>query len=213
MTVFGRELHIHVEEPSMEAFLEGALPKILNANIPRKIIDHGSKKHLIRELPNRLQGYAKYPVDYRPKSLVLLDRDNDDCLALKAVLEEYCRDASLATKSSPSADGTFDVVNRIVIEELEAWYFGAIPALTLAYPGVPANLSAQHNFRDPDGVAGGTHETLLRVFQHCGHYKGLKHLPKIETARRVSALLDPGSNRSRSFQQFLAGLNSLVSQI
>lgn len=204
-----RELHFHVEEPSMEAFLEGLLPRILEPEIPLKIINHGSKSQLLKGLPQRLLGYSKCPLAYRPKVLVLIDRDAADCLALKAQLEGACHAANLPTKSAPAADGAFEVVNRIVIEELEAWYFGAVPALAAAFPGTPLTLANKQKFRDPDAVGGGTHEQLLRVLQNAGHYKGLDRLPKIDAARRMGALIEPAANRSASFSHFLSGLHAL----
>src|SRR4051812_10836847 len=102
-----RELHIHVEEPSMEAFLGGLLPRILSSDVPRKIIDHGSKQQLLKELPKRLSGYSHYPVEYRPRTLVLVDRDGDDCRLLKADLERHAEHAGLRTKTNPSPNGEF----------------------------------------------------------------------------------------------------------
>ena len=76
----------------------------------------------MRHLPSRLQGYAQWiPADH--KIVVLIDRDNEDCKRLKARLEQMALNAGLTTRSQP-ADDRFAVINRIVIEELEAWYFG-----------------------------------------------------------------------------------------
>jgi Domain of unknown function (DUF4276) len=206
-----RPLHIHVEEPSMEAFLEELLPRILSPDLPFKIINHESKTQLLAEVPKRLLGYTNYPhVATRPKALVLVDRDADDCAVLKGRLEKACRDAQLASKTVPAHDGTFEVVNRIVVEELEAWYFGAVPELVIEFPGVPATLANKQGFRDPDAVRGGTHEQLLKVLQRAGHYTGLDRLPKIATARRMGKLIDPQSNRSVSFSHFLSGLRAII---
>ena len=207
-----RELHLHVEEESMEAFLKAFLPRFLDPAINWKPINHQSKQQLLRELPNRLRGYGHIPSNVRPKSLVLIDRDKDDCRLLKQRIEESACIAGLSTKTNPAADGSFDVVNRIVIEELEAWFFGSVPALAIAWPGVPANLAAQTAYRDPDAIAGGTHEALFRVLQQAGHHKGAGRLPKIDTARRMGRLLDPATNGSRSFQQFRSGLVALTQQ-
>lgn len=205
-----RNLHIHVEEPSMEAFLEGFLPRLLTPSITTRIINHQSKKQLLVEIPKRLTGYAKLPIQVRPKSLILIDRDSENCTALKARLEEACCDAGLSSKTNPAQDGSFEVVNRIVIEELEAWYFGAIPALSSAFPGVPLSLAKKAKFREPDAIKGGTHEQFLKILQKAGHYKGLSKLPKISTARQMGLLIDPVNNRSSSFAHFVSGLQSLT---
>lgn len=207
-----RELHIHVEEPSMEAFLQESLPRMLDSAIPVKIIDHQSKRQLLSEIPKRLRGYAHYELQYRPRSLILVDRDNDDCFHLKNILEEAATEAGLTTKSVPSVGGLFDVANRIVIEELESWYFGDVLALSAAFPGVPVTLNSKAAYRSPDTIAGGTHESLLRVLQKAGHYKRLSSLPKIETARRVGRLVNPLANTSASFCHFRVALAALAEQ-
>jgi hypothetical protein len=204
------EIHIHVEEPSMGAFLEKFLPRFPFPAVVHKIINHQSKDQLLRKIPDRLRGYINLPVEYRPKILILVDRDSDDCIKLKQRLEKACLDLGLSTKSEPAKDGSFQVVNRIVIEELEAWYFGAVPALVEAFPGVPKSLASKIGFRDPDDVKGGTNEKLLIILQRAGHYLGQERLPKIDVARKVAAYLNPQTNSSASFQQFWRGFEALT---
>jgi hypothetical protein len=194
----------------MEAFLEGFLPRFLNQGVDYKIINHQSKAQLLKKIPNRLRGYTNLPLKDQPKILLLVDRDRDDCLRLKEKLEQACSDVGLKTKSSPAPDGSFHVVNRIVIEELEAWYFGAVPALIDAFPGVPKTLANKNGFRDPDAVRGGTHEKLLKVLQEAGHYIGREQLPKMDVARKIATRLDPHTNASGSFQHFWTGLQALT---
>ena len=193
----------------MAAFLSELLPRYLDPQVAWKPIDHGSKMRLMRVLPDRLRGYSNYEAAYRPRVLVLVDRDNDDCVALKATLEQYCFDCGLTTMSRRAADGDFDVVNRIVIEELEAWFFGDVPALDAGWNGTGRHLN-RAAYRSPDAIVGGTHEALLRVFKSAGHWRDLSRLPKIETARKMGQLMVPDRNQSNSFQQFWRGLNSLV---
>ena len=115
----------------MEAFLRVVLPMILGRT-QFKIRQFQNKDQLLKRLPTRLQGYAQWiTADY--KIVVLVDRDNEDCEKLKAQLEQMALNASLATRSQP-AGGQFTVINRIVIEELEAWYFGDWQAVQKAYP-------------------------------------------------------------------------------
>ena len=191
----------------MRAALEALLPGLMASHPPRwRIIEH---RNLLAELPARLRGYARQ-ADPALRVLVLLDRDMRDCRLLKGRLEDAARAAGLATKSTPDPDRRFQVVNRIVIEELEAWFLGDVPALRAAFPGVPATLAARRGLRDPDAIRGGTWETLLRVLQQAGHYPGATRLPKIEVARRVAAGMQPDANRSASFQTFRAGLDALL---
>lgn len=200
-------LFVHVEEESMETALQGLLPR-MRPQEDWKIINHGSKDKLLKALPQRLQGYAAWN-DPALRILVLVDRDADDCRALKTRLEDMARHAGLATKSAPAADGGFKVVNRVVIEELEAWFFGDVPALTRAFPGFPETLAQKTAYRDPDAIKGGTWEKLLKALQDAGYYTRSEKLPKVEVARKVTAEMTPDSNRSTSFQHFRTGLAAL----
>ena len=89
------------------------------------------------------------------------------------------------------------LVNRIAIEELEAWYFGDWPAVCAAYPKVSAHVASKAGYRDPDSIAGGTWEAFERVLQRHGYFRG--GLAKIEAARALGAAIDPARNRSVSF--------------
>lgn len=99
------------------------------------------------------------------------------------------------------------VLNRIAIEELEAWFFGDVEALRAAYPKVPATLGSQARYRDPDAIVGGTWEALERVLQGKGYHRG--GLQKIKAAKEIAAHMDPARNRSRSFRVFMEGLAAL----
>jgi hypothetical protein len=207
-----RDIHIHVEEPSMEAYLQELLPRLgLPVGIPR-IIVHSGKQKLLKDVPSRLAGYARTLQEHRPLTLVLVDRDDDDCRALKAKLDEAAARVGLVIKTV-AENAPFDVVNRIVIRELEAWHFGDLQALSGEYIGVNPNLARQAKFRDPDAILGRAHEALFRVLQSAGHYKGVDALPKVETARRLGQRVDFLQNRSASFNQFIQGLNALVEQL
>lgn len=63
--------------------------------------------------------------------------------------------AGLQSKCAPQGQ-VFQVVNRIAVEELEAWFFGDWSALQAAYPRVPATIPQKARFRDPDAIVGGT---------------------------------------------------------
>ena len=196
----------------MEAYLHELLPRLNFGDVDTRIINHTNKQKLLREVPARLRGYARIPNEYRPLALVLVDRDDDDCLALKGRLEATATEAGLVSKSV-AGEVSFDVVNRIVVEELEAWHFGDVDALRAEYPGISASLGAQAQFRDPDAIAGGTHEALLRVMQKAGHHQGMSKLPKVDTARRLARRVGIANNRSGSFQHFLSGLGALAGQL
>ena len=192
-----------LEELSAEAALRILLPRMLPPQISFKIHPFQGKLDLLSKLPQRLGAYSKWlPGDWRV--VVLLDEDREDCAPLKRQLEDFALGAGLTTKSSPGADGSFAVLNRVAVEELEAWFFGDVQAIASAYPGVPLTLGTRSGFRDPDAIRGGTWEALQRVLQKAGHHMG--GLRKVEAAETIAAHMEPRRNRSHSFQCFASGL-------
>jgi hypothetical protein len=192
------KLIVFVEESSMEVALEQLLPKLIG-DIEFQIIRFQCKDDLLKKAPSRLQGYASWlPTGWR--ILVLVDRDDDDCAVLKAGLENMAAKAGLLTKTAVDHGQPFQVVNRIAIEELEAWFFGDWVAMRAAYPRVPATIPQKAGFRDPDAIAGGTWEAVERILKKAGYFStGLR---KLELARSVAAHMDVNQNQSRSFQAF-----------
>ena len=192
------KLIVLVEEPSMERALEQLLPKMLT-QADFQIIRFQCKDDLLKHLPARLRGYSNWlPATW--VVLVLVDRDDDDCRVLKQVMEKVAADSGLLSKTRAGHGKAFQVVNRIAIEELEAWYFGDWPAVRVAYPRVSATLPSKQGFRDPDAVLGGTWEALERVLKQAGYYKtGLR---KMECAKAVALNMNPLTNSSKSFQAF-----------
>lgn len=195
-------IELLVEEPSAEAFLQALLPRLLPQGRSFAIHAFQGKDDLLAKLEQRLRAYATWlPDDWR--LFVLVDRDDDDCMALKRRLEAIARTTGLATRSRPRA-GAWQLVNRIAVEELEAWYFGEWDAVQEEYPRVAATLPRRKGFRDPDAVAGGTWEAFERVLQKHGYFQ--EGLQKIAAARAIGARIDPGRNRSASFRAFHAAL-------
>jgi hypothetical protein len=189
-------VEVLVEEPSAQIALETLLPMLLGPQRTWNTHSFRDKPTLLRELPKRLRGYGRWlPSDWR--IVVLLDEDRQNCCELKGQLDQVAREAGLADR----------VLNRIAVEELEAWWFGDIPALRAAYPRLPATLGQRRPYRDPDAVPGGTWEALDRELRRAGYREGLV---KTEAARRVARYMDPEHNRSRSFQAFRSGLQRLA---
>lgn len=200
------KLIVFVEEYSMEAALEWLLPKLLG-DIEFQIIRFQCKDDLLKNAPDRLKGYAAWlPENWR--ILVLVDRDDDDCIQLKARLETMAADAGLLTKTQAPPGQRFQVANRIAIEELEAWFFGDWTAVQTAYPRVPATVPQKARFREPDGIVGGTWEAMERVLKRAGYFStGLR---KLELARSVAEHMDIQRNRSLSFQAFAKAVTAAM---
>ena len=194
-----------VEEPSMEAFLKASLPNILPKNCIYEIYSHEGKEALLRKLENRLKGYYSYikhmPINYR--IVVIVDRDRDDCKELKSRLEQICNDAGLRSRQAVGSTD-WQIVTRIAIEELEAWYFGDWQAVQQAYPKVPQHIVNQARYRDPDAITGGTWEAFERVLKKHGYFK--QGLNKVQAATAIGKYIDPARNRSRSFASFHAAI-------
>lgn len=187
-----------VEEPSMEAFLRALLPRLLPQDRTFEVHPFQGKSDLLGKLEQRLRGYAAWlPADWR--IVVAVDRDDEDCLALKRQLEAMARRAGLRTRARAS-NAPWQLVNRIAIEELEAWYFGDWAAVRAAYPRASANVPRRQGFREPDAIAGGTWEAFERVMQARGYFKG--GLLKNEAARAIGAHVDPTRSSSHSFRAF-----------
>ncbi len=187
-----------VEEPSMEAFLQTLLPRLLPDRVTFEIHPFGGKTDLLGKLDQRLRGYRRWlPPDWR--LMVMVDRDNDDCHELKAQLEASAANAGLRTRSQTGASA-WELVNRVVIEELEAWYFGDWDAVCAAYPKVNPSVAQRSGYRDPDDIRGGTWEAFERVLRRYGYFT--TGLQKIEAAQAVAAHISVDRNRSRSFAHF-----------
>ena len=202
-------MHIEflVEEPFAEAALRSLVPKICGSDISYDIHAYRSKTDLLGKLPMRLKSYRNFmPPDWR--IVVLVDEDRMDCLSLKNELEMAARNAGLVTKSMAQEGALFQVLNRIAVEELEAWFFGDVQAIHQAYERVPLTLCTKSAYRDPDTIRGGTWEAMGRELQRAGYFKS--GLAKIKAARAISANMVPSRNCSRSFKAFQQGLREIL---
>lgn len=198
-----RHLEVLVEERSAAELFAVLIPRLIGEAATWDIREFSGKPDLLRKLPNRLAGYRTWSESVGLRVLVVVDRDDDDCVQLKADLDQAATSAGLSIKSHAV---NFVVVNRIVVEELEAWYFGDVPALRALYPRLPESLGATAKYRDPDAIAGGTWESLERLLQRHGYERG--GLRKTALAAAIAQHLSPDQNRSVSFRHFVEGLKA-----
>jgi hypothetical protein len=203
---FAMHIEFLVEEPSAEAALRNLLPKLLSENISYIIHVFQGKRDLLKNLPKRLRGYRSWlPEDWY--IVVLIDKDREECVELKQRLESIAHNDGFITRSNVSHYGKINIINRIAIEELEAWFLGDVSAIHQAYPRITRNLDKKTTFRNPDALHN-TSEALGRVLKRAGYYRG--GLPKIEVARRISLHMEPSRNISKSFQVFRDALQDLI---
>lgn len=213
MRAVRNEVRVHIEflleEPSAEAVLGKILPRILSDDVSFYFHIFEGKDDLLNKLSDRLRGYRQWiPHDWR--IIVLIDEDRRGCHELKAYLEKAAHEAGFVTKSSAAQNEDFQVVNRLAIEELEAWFFGDVEALHAAYSRVSINLQYQARYRDFDAIRGGTYEALERLLVERNYYSD--KLPKTEVARDIAPHMEPNRNRSKSFKVFLEGLKACVGE-
>jgi hypothetical protein len=186
------KLEILLEEESAERALRVLVPKIVGRERAKAVAfrKFRGKYALKKDLPVILKGYAA-----RLKGA-----------ALKQKLEQIALEAGLITRSMATAAKPFQILNRIAIEELEAWYFGDIRALCEAYPKVEEHLGRLKEI-EPDSISN-TAEALKKVFEKA--YRK-RNPSKIEVAERVAQHMQPERNRSRSFKVFCEGLKGCLS--
>ncbi|MBL0127741.1 MAG: DUF4276 family protein [Flavobacteriales bacterium] len=193
-----------LEEPSAEAFLQAFVAKLLPADTEVVFRVFRGKPDLLKKLPDRLRAMYWIPADHRV--VVLVDEDREDCKVLKAQLEAAANAAGMLTKSAAQGR-SFKVLNRIAVEELEAWFLGDPKAIQAAYPRFRPNHARRNDLQRPDGCTGGTWEALERALQKGGYYS--TGLPKIEVARNMAEHMVVKRNTSPSFMQFVQGIAAL----
>ena len=197
------------EEISAEAALRTILPRIISDKVSYDFLVFKGKEDLLNKLPERLKIYRRWiPDDWR--IFVLIDEDRQNCHELKAMLERAAYEAGFVTKSSAAPNEDFQVVNRLAIEELEAWFFGDVEAMHAAYPRIPINLQSKARYRNPDAIRGGTYEALEHLLIQSNYYQERVHKPTV--AQNIAQHMDPSRNRSKSFQVFLEGIKACVGE-
>lgn len=190
----------------MEAFLRILLPRLIDDRADHQIIVFQGKDDLLKNLPGRLRGFAPWlPQNHR--IIVIVDRDDDDCVALKRRMESDCAAAGLnsRTRVGPTS---WSIVTRLAIEELEAWYFGDWDAVRAAYPRCAPGIPSKSAYYDPEAIRGGAWEAFEHVMQKAGYFKG--GLRKIEAARTIAGHLNLAANTAPSFRRFVEAVEEAL---
>lgn len=193
-----------VEGASMKEALNLLLPGILPDDVGFEVFDLGSKSQFLKKWPNRMRGYATWLPHVNRAVVGVIDADQDDCRGLRNELADAAREAGL-TVCSPSGNRRGQVLPRIAVEMLEAWYFGDVAALAAAYGPSLARLGIGSGCRRPDEIR----DPARRLG---GLLKG-KHgagLNKIQLARDVAGQMDIDRNTSPSFCRLRDGVRFLT---
>lgn len=172
-----------LEERSMKEVLDILLPRILPEHVYFKTIAHSGKSDLQESIPRKLKAWRQPDV----KFVIVQDQDSGDCVKVKELLQDL---------AEPSGR---EVLIRIVCRELEAWYFGDLNAVSLAYGQNVRGLASKSKYRCPDEI-GNPKEELRKLFP--------RH-QQLDGARRIAVHMNIEENTSVSFQYFVSGVKKL----
>ncbi len=201
-------IYFFVEEFSMERALKNLLPGMVSPEYVVQIITFQCKNDLLKKLESRLMAYSSWVSDDY-YFVVLVDKDDDNCFELKQKLETISQRAGFVSKSAARENNKFQILNRIVIEEIEAWYFGDPDAMRTAFPRLSKTFERKEKYRNPDTIVRAW-ETMELFLQRSRYFS--EGLSKSILAESVSKHMNPARNRSKSFQVFRDGLQELISQ-
>jgi len=198
------KIHVLVEGPSEKAFMDRWAPRTFKGHqfvihphqgkgtLPKNPASTPDPRHrgLLDVLPATLRAYASSPQMQGDAVLVLVDADDEDCIALKNKLTSVVREIT-----------PLRIVIRIAVEEFEAFYLGDLSALKTAYPN--ADMSAARAYQ-PDSIIG-TAELFGRIIGDNG-------IRKIMWAEGMGARVttDPSKSRSPSFKALYNGFTKLL---
>ena len=165
---------------------------------------HG-KEQMLAEIEQRLLPIARSR--WADAVILIIDQDDDDCLALKQTLAAAALDAGLP--ATGPRERPINVTVRIAMSELESWFLGDPAAVRRAYPRL-----RRRDLRitgDVDALPQAW-ERLQRPLLRRGYYE--QRMPKTIVARRIAEhmAIEPGGNRSGSFNVLLSTLRALVDQ-
>lgn len=178
-----RPLVIFTEEPSA-ALVVRALARGLVPHRSVIVVEHEGRSDLEQSFPRKIAAW-QHPRDTR--FLVVRDNDGADCVVLKRRLTDLA-----------PGDQNHLVRFRLVMQELEAWYLGALDALLAAGVIKVAQLKSlrtKKKYRDVERLTNAKEE-FLKLASTTG---------QLALARQIGPELAKYPNSSRSFVLF-AGL-------
>lgn len=163
----------------------GKLPKRSALKQPPDPLNRG----LLDQLPAKLRAYAAAK-DSDQLVVVLVDADDDNCVALKKSIADVVQSEAPAVR----------VLVRIAVEETEAYYLGDWAAIKQAYPD--ANRKIFNTYTPDERPQQGTWELFAEVVGEDGFEN------KREWARKMGAVMSINveGNRSPSFRSLCEGL-------
>jgi len=137
-------LEILVEEPSAKAALELLVPKIVPGT-SFAIRDFDGKPNLLQRLPGILKSFAARLTWEDIRIVVVVDRDDDNCLQLKQMLSDCAAAAGLPMLCSPGPELPAEMTNSAPVSaviRLTADDIGSVPSLGHGLPRLMLMTSA-----------------------------------------------------------------------
>jgi hypothetical protein len=181
-----KELVFFLEEESAKEFLKGILPRFLPSDVSPIYVTFEGKNDLQKNLERKLRAWIKPALGF----IVLQDKDHNDCIDLKAKLQELCQKS-----------GKSNTLVRIACHHLESWYIGNLTTVLPLYNINP--LKYENKYRNPDKLSNASEE--LKKLTH-------NQYQKINGSRRIGAAfpIDHNANRSHSYRVFVEGIQKLI---
>ena len=187
-------VEILVEDASTDAALQVLLRRMLmgRPDDSWRIVPFRGKARMLERLPGVLRAVAQMP--HVDEVLVVIDRDNDDCHALKARIQDV---ANHATPQGPKGSLLRDHLRiRIAMRELESWFLGDPAAVIAAYPRVTTADLPRIRGQDVDAMTNAW-EQLQRPLLKRRYYE--TRMPKVTVAESIAAHLDLSGCRTKSY--------------
>jgi len=184
-----------VEDYSMRKFLEGILPRLGFDEQIFEIKHHRGKEDLLSNLHKIIPSLSRRA----EQIIVLIDRDQQDCVELKKKIKGEMAWCFCEYKI------------RIACYELEAWFLGDMAAIAKCSPRFKASFfQGKEKYRDVDNIP-----KPSRVIEKIVPDWKKKYTSKPYFAERIAHFISldrkslEQANRSHSFHVFLKTLRSL----
>lgn len=179
-----RQVVVLLEEDSARIVVEALAVKLGIDDARLVAIPHQGLADLKKSIRNKLSNWRSHSL---PRFVILRDNDQAACKVSKGEILDLI---------PPHTVDRAKV--RVVMQELEAWYFGdlqAIEAAGLIKNG--AQYARKAKFRNPDAIQNPKKELRKLIVPYPG---------QTDMARRFVKHMDVGRNSSTSFRHFCAAL-------
>ena len=171
----------------MRSLLEAILPRF-ELPIEPLVRDFNGKKDLESKAPGQMRSWYEEP-GIEPRFVIVQDNDTADCREVKQRLVERCQ------------EGHRRFLVRLVMQELESWFYGDLAAVAAAYskPKI-VEAGGRRGYRVPDAIPRPS-VALARL---------LGDDSKVDRAERIAPHMDLERNTSTSFRVFCDGVRRLT---